>query len=118
MTDQKLSVGGLYRILVSEAGNDATAKYALSLERLYPAAPEARTITLAQPVSDVIDPLTDSDAFAFYGDPPSVYRLTALIASGGYPQNLCFDVFDPTGNRAGAANCTDTYHGVSSVSLT
>lgn len=103
-------------MLLNGQGSGATIKYAVSLERLYPAPPDGLAIAPNQPVTDEINPLADSDAFAFVGRTIVTYRVSASIVSGGFPSNVCFAVFRPGGASAGS-QCTDSYHGVNSIQL-
>lgn len=114
--NQKLTVTGLYTMVVTAAGNNAIIKYGASLERLYPAPPDGRQITLGQAISDEINPLTDWDAFTFVGATTGTYRINGSIATGGYTSDLCMQVFWPDGT-GGPAQCTDSYHGGNSIQM-
>lgn len=101
VTFQNLSVSGLYT---------------MSLQRVHPTPLDGRTITLGLPVSDEINPLTDTDAFTFTGVTTGTYRITASIASGGFPSNLCAQVFRPDGTYF-PGQCTDSLFGQNSVQM-
>jgi hypothetical protein len=115
-TDHKLTLAGAHTIVVTEAGSDAVVKYAISLERLHPVPPDAPQLILGKPLIDEINPLTDMDPFLFWGGTQGVYRIILSIASGGFPANVCFEVFDPGGNRIGVM-CTDSRVGANSVTM-
>jgi hypothetical protein len=114
--DQKLPGTGVYTIVVSEAGNDQSVAYAISLQRLYTAPSERRTIEVAQSVNDEILPLTDSDTFGFYGNTQSTYRLTVTMAFVTGP-NICASVFGPDSGTALSGACTNSPYGVRSVTM-
>ncbi|MFN7999128.1 MAG: hypothetical protein U0Q18_36240 [Bryobacteraceae bacterium] len=116
LKDLTVTTSGTHTMVITEQGNDASIQYGVSLEKLHPTPPEASQFTLGAPVTDEINPLTDMDAFKFTGYTVNTYRITASIASGGYPSNLCFAVFAPDGSSPGTL-CTDSYHGANSIQM-
>jgi hypothetical protein len=108
-TTQKLSTAGIYTIVLTEAMNAALG-YALSLERLNPAPPDGFPLVLSQNIVGDVAPPTAQKPFTFYGATTGTYRITASFASGGYPNNLCFDVYRPDGSVAVTAACTDSFY--------
>jgi hypothetical protein len=117
VTDQTIPVAGTYTMVITESGSDETAKYALSIERLHPLPPDAQQLISGKPVVDEINPLTDMDAFTFWGGTAGLYRLVATIATGGYPANLCFEIFGTGASPVGGRMCTDTWRGRNSAQM-
>jgi hypothetical protein len=115
VTTQKLAASGLYTVVVYASGNNTTLQYGLSLERLNPAPPDGRQLTLGQPLADEINPLADPDAFTFVGRTTGTYRVTVSIPPVN-PSNLCFTVYRPDGSSL-AAPCTSSAYGINSIQL-
>jgi len=112
---QKLTAAGLYTVVVTEPQN-AAIKYALSLDRLNPAPPDGAPLILSQNITGNVNPQTSQQIFTFLGATTGQYQITSSFASGGYPNNLCFDVYQPDGTNVVSAACTNTYYGVVSIS--
>jgi hypothetical protein len=88
---------------VSEAYNDQTISYALSLERISPPSPTATPLRFAQNLSDEISPVGDIDLFFFQGiSGDAVVVSTGRVSGGG---DACVEVFDPQGANVGVARC-------------
>lgn len=113
-TNQILKVAGLYTVVVAEPQN-AVLDYALSLERLSPAPPDGIPLVLSHNITGQVNPPTAQDAFTFAGLTSGTYRITASFASGGYPNNLCFDVYQPNGTSPVSGACTYSLGGYLSV---
>lgn len=113
-TTQKLTVAGVYTVVVAEPQN-AVLNYALSLERLSPAPPDGIPLVLSHNVTGQVNPPTAQDAFTFAGLTSGTYQITASFASGGYPNNLCFDVYQPNGTSPVSGACTVSVNNVLSV---
>jgi uncharacterized repeat protein (TIGR02543 family) len=108
-TTQKLSIAGLYSVVLTESLNAALG-YALSLERLSPAPPDGIPLVLGQNITGDVNPPTAQSAFTFYGATSGTYQIAASFATGGYPNNLCFDVYRPDGSVAVNTACTDSFY--------
>ena len=115
-TTQKLSTAGLYTIVLGETLN-ATLGYALSLERLNPAPPDGIPLVLSHNIMGELAPPTAQDAFTFFGSTTGTYQITAGFASGGYPNNLCFDVYGPDGSVVVSGACTDSFYPPGTLSV-
>ncbi len=104
--DQKLTVAGLYTVVVTETGN-AVVTYGLSIERLSPAPPDGVPLVLSKNVAGQVNPPTAQDAFTFYGGMTGTYVIAASYLSG--PANVCFQVFEPDGtvSPSGGTACTN-----------
>jgi hypothetical protein len=107
VADQKLTTTGSYTMVISEA-TDGTINYGMSLERIYPAPPDAQKVKVGQTVAGWVAPLTDQPAFTFAGVTTVTYRASATIPNGVYyDPNLCIAVYFPDGTSAGSG-CTYT----------
>jgi hypothetical protein len=93
LAGQTLTVTGTYTIVITET-SQTPLNYGLSLERIYPAPPDAQSVTLAQTVVGEITPLTDQNPFTFKGATTGTYRASATQTGGN---NVCMTVYSPTG---------------------
>lgn len=96
--DQTLNVTGLYTVVVTEASN-ALVDYALSLERLYPAPPDAMPLALGQTTTAKIAASSAQNAFTFNGYTSGTYRITTSLAVNPL-YDVCFEVYRPDGTAA------------------
>jgi len=62
----------------------------------------------------VLNTASDLDSFAFNAKEGDSWLFVASGPSIAYPDNLCLELLDPTGNTVFQA-CSDTYHGVQYV---
>jgi len=108
-TTQKLTVTGTYTIVLTETVTQVF-NFDLSLERLHPTPADAVSLTLGKTVTGSLTPPTAQDAYTFYGATTGTYEISGSITSGGYPANLCFNVWGPDGTAVVTAACTDTYN--------
>src|ERR1022692_2548953 len=117
LVDQPLTVTGKYTMVITEtSASYGTQNYAVSLQRLYPAPPNAVSIPkLGQVLTGVVTPLTASDPFTFTGATTGTYRATATLPAGS-TQNLCMSVYNPDGSSAGSG-CSNVYPYGSVVTL-
>lgn len=98
----KLTVSGIYRIIVTETSNE-TMDYGVSLERVSPPPTDAPAFVLGKTVTSEVTPLSAQDAYTFYGTTTGKYQVTATETSG---ENLCFSVYQPGGSTAISLACT------------
>jgi hypothetical protein len=98
VTSLELATGGTYTIVVTEDGQAPADSYALSLERLYPAPPDAKPIALSQSVSGEVTPQTDQNLFTFYGATTGTYQASATYTGLGTSQ--CVTAYNPDGTLA------------------
>ena len=93
--DQPLTATDTYTIDITETAN-ATQEYAVSLERLNPAPPNAEVVKLATEYAGDIAALSDSNAFIFTGATTGEYEVSASLP-GTVTANICMSVYSPTG---------------------
>jgi len=93
--EDSLPLSGLYRIIVSEAGNDDVVLFNLSLERLAP--PRSSTpVSYGQVLEGrMIAPITDLDVFSFGGSSGSTIRILVTRTGGGSFSSVCAELRDP-----------------------
>jgi len=103
-TYQKLTVAGLYTIVIREA-TDATVSYGLSLEQLSPAPPDSIPLALAHNVTGKINPPTAYNVFTFKGSTSGTYEVAASLAPTP-SSNVCFEVYQPDGTLVLSWACT------------
>ena len=106
VTTQPLTVGGPYTIIVTET-EDQVVSYGVSLERINPQPSDATALPLGKTIDSGVSTPTAQDAFTFYGATSGKYEVIASMTSGGYPQNLCFVVYQP-GGAVVIGGCTNT----------
>jgi len=104
VTNQKLTAAGLYTIVVSEP-HDAVMTYALTLERLNPAPPEAVPLVLAQRVDGQVATITAQNSYTFSGNTAGEYQITATVPTDT-ATDVCFDVYAPDGSVPVSNACT------------
>jgi hypothetical protein len=114
VTTQTLTATGTYTIDVTEPST-ATVNYAVSVERLYPFPANAQEAALATVYDGDIAELTDTNPFTFGVVTTGTYEVSATLP-GGASQNLCMNLYSPTGASAGSG-CTDISFGGFSVQL-
>ena len=102
--DQKLTVGGLYTIVVSESHN-AAVTYGLSLERLHSPPPDGVPLVLSRNTIGEVLPPTAQEAYTFYGATSGTYQITTSIPINS-SQNACMNIYQPDGTGAASA-CTN-----------
>ncbi|HVN06416.1 MAG TPA: hypothetical protein VMT86_18475 [Bryobacteraceae bacterium] len=56
----------------------------------------------------------DVDSFRFSATSGDIYQLVAVMASSGYPQNICLQLLDPTSTQI-FYGCSNSFAGVASV---
>jgi hypothetical protein len=113
-TNQKLTAGGTYTIVVTEA-TTAAVSYGLSLERLNPPPGDASALVLGQTVSSGIVAPTAQNAFTFLGATTGTYQILASLAPGS-SNNVCFAVYlAGTSALSGNPFCTFLHNGVVSI---
>jgi len=115
--DLSLTVTGTYTVVVYEKNNDATLKYQLSLERLWPFPADASPFSITNPpttVSDEINPQADSDAFTFNGATTGTYRIFASVPSGS--SDVCVSLYRPDGTMANS-QCTWAAQGYLTIQM-
>lgn len=103
--DQTLTKAGIYRIIVTEDGNNDIVQYNLSLTRMYPFQAGAVGIKYGQVLSDEINPQTDLDWFVFSGTMGDQIRLNAVKTGGGYYASVCFEVYQPDTTLLATKTC-------------
>lgn len=114
-TTQKLTVAGLYTVVVTETGN-AVVTFRLSLERQNPAPPDAVPLVLSQNTTGQVNPPTAQDVFTFHGGTTGTYKIAASYLSGA--SDVCFQVYQPDGTAAPSAGaCTSLYYGTYSTAV-
>jgi hypothetical protein len=114
VTDLALTATGTITIDITEQGPSATQNYAVSLERIYPAASNAVGLTKQQEAfTGSLPYLTDSNEWTFNVATTGEYEVTATPASGSTPE-LCMTVYQPGGASAGNG-CTYYPNGTNSV---
>jgi hypothetical protein len=106
VTDLTLTTTGNITIDISEEAPSATQNYAVSMERIYPAASNA----VADPkqgdsLAGSLPDLTDSNEWTFNVATTGEYAVTATLPSDA-TQNLCLAVYQPGGASAGS-ECTN-----------
>jgi len=112
-TNQKLTVGGTYTIVVTELSNGTTL-YGLSLERIGPPPPDATVLALSKNVAGEVNPPTAQDAYTFYGATTGTYEIAASLISG--TSDICFNVYQSGASvLGGAAPCTWSGGGVLTI---
>ena len=116
VTTAQLTVGGAYTIIVDET-EDQVVSYGVSLERISPPPSDGTALTVGKTISSGVDTPTAQDAFTFYGATSGTYDVIASMTSGGYPQNLCFVVYQPGGGVV-VGGCTNTANGTTTVEET
>lgn len=105
--DFEVAASGLYTIAIFDGGLDTTGAYQLQLERLDPIG--ARTLIpygVAQ--SEVINPTTDVDFFAF----PGAAGTTVRIGADGQSNDLdvSFELYAEDGTLVDSAVCSSPYY--------
>jgi hypothetical protein len=93
VADVTLTATGTYTIALTEAATN-TQNYAVSLERLYPAPPNAQKATLATVYTGDVAWITDSNAFTFAGVANDTFEVSAALPSNP-TQDLCMNVYLP-----------------------
>jgi hypothetical protein len=104
LTQQSLTTTGKYSLAVTEEYEGAL-NYGASLERLYPAPPDGKMVTLGQAVDAEINPVSDQGTYTFVGSSNSKYQASATVLDSD-TQNVCLAVFSPTGTSEGSG-CTN-----------
>ena len=103
-TDVTLPTTGLYTIEVSEAGNDETTGYVLTLERIIPVSPTALPICTGCTLNDnnnlVINPVGDMDIFSFDFSGGSS-DITLTITDGNVNREIRMELHAPDGTIIG-----------------
>ena len=110
----KLAVAGVFTIVLTET-QSAVVDYGISLERLSPIPGDATVLVLGKTISNEITPPSAQDAFTFYGTTTGTYEISATMTSGAFPQNLCFNVYQPGGTAVVGGACTNTRFGTTTV---
>jgi hypothetical protein len=109
-----LTATGTITIDITEQAPSATQNYAVSMERIYPSAPNAVAVSkLGESVAGSLPYLTDSNEWTFNVATTGEYRVTAAPPSGT-TQDICMTVYQPSGTSAGVG-CTNTTVGPDSV---
>lgn len=112
--DQTLTKTGSYSIDVTETTSGAQ-NYAVSLERIYPAPPNALAAQLATSYTGDIAALSQANAFSFGLVTTGQFRVTATLPSNP-TTNLCLNVYSATGSSVGSG-CTNPSLGQTSVQV-
>ena len=100
--DAVLPASGLFTLRATEAANDGTVSYGLTLERVYPPSPTIRNTCWNCVLTDQIDPVGDLDFFSFAGRAGDEVVIQATRQAGGSP---CVELFGPTGGPVGNFVC-------------
>jgi hypothetical protein len=102
-----LTATGTITIDITEQAPSATQNYALSMERIYPSAPNAAAVPkLGESLPGSLPYLTDLNEWTFKVATTGTYEVTAALPSGATPGvNLCMNVYQPGGASAGSG-CT------------
>jgi hypothetical protein len=79
----------------------------LSVERLGPAPPDATPLVLSQNVTGEVAAPSAQNAFTFYGCASGTYEVAASLTPS-QSNNVCFEVYDPTGTSVVARKCTNS----------
>ena len=93
-TDQSLTLSGIYELAISDQNNDEPSTgYTLQLEKIPPV---TSPVSLAYDANekDAIDPVTDTDFFAFMGEAGTIVRITVADFTAMDPR---LEIRDPDG---------------------
>jgi hypothetical protein len=101
-----LTETGKYTLRIRESGDDQTETYRISLERVFPASPTAKSIRFAEQVDDTLSPAPDQDFYLFSATKGDFIQMTLLDLTGGcggfsnYPCPVAY-LYDPIENYMG-----------------
>jgi hypothetical protein len=113
----QLTVAGTYTIDLTETLT-AGVDYGISLERISPTPADGTALVLGNTISGAVTPPSAQIAYTVYGTTTGKYQVTATMTSGGFPQNLCFNVYQPGGTAVVSAACTNTRFGTTTAQAT
>ncbi|MFT7486010.1 MAG: hypothetical protein ACI9F9_001863, partial [Candidatus Paceibacteria bacterium] len=109
---ETLSVTGYYTIWISDAGNNDTFTYSMSL---YKIAPNCCTpaMTYGSNMTGSINYATDLDFYAFNGAANTTVR--AVLSTSGYYDDPAIQLIDPTGANIASNYCAGGSSGCSTT---
>ena len=117
--NETLTKTGIYTILVSEAGNDASFPYDLSLERVTPARPDSPPLDFGAVVNDEINPPADLDAYRLNGTMGDILTLVVVdLTGGGSNPAVCLELLAPDGSAVVPRACGNTSVELTPIQLT
>jgi hypothetical protein len=95
---QALTAAGTYTIQAMET-ESSVQSYAISLERLSPAPPDATTLSLSQSVTAGINAQTAQATYTFYAGTTGEYEIAASLTPNPNT-DVCINVYQPNGTAA------------------